>query len=55
MWGGQEADTFVFQVDSDQDRIFGFVPEENLLDFSQTGLNFEDLEINGYGSYTTIS
>ncbi|MFK7882179.1 serine hydrolase [Roseobacter sp.] len=55
MWGGKGTDTFVFQLDSGQDRIFGFNPEEDLLDFSQTGLTIEDLEIKIDDSLTTIS
>lgn len=55
MWGGDGADTFVFQANSGQDRIFGFDADEDRLDFSATGLSFEDLEIESYGSYTRIS
>ncbi|WJY22579.1 calcium-binding protein [Fontisubflavum oceani] len=55
MWGGDGADTFVFQLDAGQDRIFDFSVGEDLLDFSQTGLSFSDLEISTHGSYTQIS
>jgi D-alanyl-D-alanine carboxypeptidase len=55
MWGGEGADTFVFQENSGQDRIFEFNAGEDLLDFSQTGLSFNDLEISTHGSYTQIS
>ncbi|MBY5931975.1 serine hydrolase [Tateyamaria omphalii] len=55
MWGGDGADTFVFQVNAGQDRIFGFDAGEDRLDFSETGLSFEDLEIETFGSYTRIS
>lgn len=55
MWGGDGADTFVFQENSGQDRIFGFNAEEDLLDFSQTGIAFDDLEIETHGTFTTIS
>lgn len=55
MWGGDGADTFVFQLDAGQDRIFGFNAGEDMLDFSQTGLSFNDLEIDTHGGYTQIS
>lgn len=55
LWGGTGNDVFVFQLDSGHDRIFGFNPEEDLLDFSQTGLSFDDLEISFRGSFTKIS
>lgn len=55
MWGGNGSDTFVFQKNSGQDRIFDFDADEDRLDFSETGLRFEDLEIESYGSYTRIS
>ncbi|WP_298973106.1 serine hydrolase [uncultured Roseobacter sp.] len=45
MWGGQGADVFVFQNDSGQDRIYRFNATQDLLDFSATGLSFEDLQI----------
>ncbi|WP_195822281.1 serine hydrolase [Roseobacter sp. MH60115] len=49
LWGGQGADVFVFQSDAGQDRIFGFNPEEDVLDFSATGLAFDDLTIDARG------
>ncbi|MCB4378999.1 serine hydrolase [Synechococcus sp. MU1644] len=55
MWGGEGADTFVFQANAGHDRIFGFNANEDLLDFSQTGLSFEDLQIDSYGSHTRVS
>ncbi|WP_424968784.1 serine hydrolase [Dinoroseobacter sp. S375] len=55
MWGGEGADNFVFREDSGQDRIFGFNTEEDQLDFSETGLRFEDLEIKSHGNYAHIS
>lgn len=55
VWGGAGNDLFVFQLDSGQDRIFGFNPEEDILDFSQTGLSFDDLEITFRGSFTKIT
>lgn len=55
MWGGDGTDTFVFQENSGQDRIFGFNAEEDQLDFSQTGIAYDDLEIKTHGTFTTIS
>ncbi|WP_299772631.1 serine hydrolase [uncultured Tateyamaria sp.] len=55
MWGGEGADTFVVQANAGHDRIFGFNADEDLLDFSQTGLSFEDLQIDSYGSHTRVS
>ncbi|WP_290557145.1 serine hydrolase [Aestuariivita sp.] len=55
MWGGDGADVFVFQTDAGRDRVFGFDAEEDLLDFSQTGLSFDQLEIESHGSFTQIS
>ncbi len=55
LWGGSGADTFVFQISAGQDRIFGFDAAEDLLDFSQTGLQFDDLAIDTRGAITTIS
>lgn len=49
MWGGQGADVFVFQLDAGHDRIYGFDAETDRLDFSATGLAFEDLRIESTG------
>ncbi|UWS06023.1 serine hydrolase (plasmid) [Phaeobacter inhibens] len=55
LWGGKGADTFVFQLDSSRDLIFDFNAEKDQLDFSQTGLIYEDLEIRTFGNHTQIS
>lgn len=55
LWGGAGADVFVFQADAGQDRIFQFNAAEDLLDFSQNGLRFDQLEIETAGGYTRIS
>lgn len=55
MWGGEGEDVFVFQENAGQDQIFGFDADEDRLDFSQTGLTYEDLQIESFGSYTRIS
>ncbi|WP_371311723.1 hypothetical protein [Phaeobacter sp. LSS9] len=53
--GGKGADTFIFQLDSGRDLIFDFNAEKDQLDFSQTGLIYEDLEIRTFGNHTQIS
>lgn len=55
MWGGNGADTFVFQAESGKDHIFDFNVEEDLLDFSKTGLSFDDLEVETRGTFTIVS
>ncbi|UWR90398.1 serine hydrolase [Phaeobacter inhibens] len=55
LWGGKGADTFVFQLDSSRDLIFDFNAEKDQLDFSLTGLIYEDLEIRTFGNHTQIS
>lgn len=55
MWGGTGADVFVFQTDAGHDRVFGFNADEDMLDFSQTGLSFDQLEIKNYGAVTQVS
>lgn len=54
--GGEGADSFVFQLGAGQDRILDFDACEDVLDFSQTGLSFEDLTITARGrSFVQIS
>ncbi|WP_299676114.1 serine hydrolase [uncultured Roseobacter sp.] len=49
MSGGQGADVFVFRSDAGHDRIYDFDPQADSLDFSATGLRYDDLEITGTG------
>ncbi|MBY5933987.1 serine hydrolase [Tateyamaria omphalii] len=54
LWGGGGGDRFVFQTKGGHDRVFGFDTAEDILDFSDTGLRFGDLQIETYGRLTKI-
>ncbi|MGD1882722.1 MAG: serine hydrolase [Paracoccaceae bacterium] len=64
--GGRGSDVFVFQNGDGSDRIIGFHTGADRLDFSQTGLQFDDLTIEtlwwggvrviyGIGDFATIT
>lgn len=46
LFGGEGADQFVFNLQSGNDTIFDFETGVDKLDFSQTGLSFDDLDIS---------
>lgn len=55
MIGGGGADVFVFGSESGSDKIYDFNTDQDRLDFSQTGMTFDDLQITSYGAFTRVS
>ena len=53
--GNEGADTFVFETGWGEDTIMDFTTGEDMLDFSGTGLSFEDLTIETVNGYIVIS